>query len=174
MNPGFPLPAASASRRGASSSWLLVGILIVAAMAGCAGEESIDAEQTALDALEEYEPVTHLDGEGHVFKLKLELAHVDDAVMDYVVQFTRLQSLSLYGSSVTDSGIAKLRELKNVEDLNIMDTRISDLGVASLSEVTSLRRIWLRTNDRLTPAGVAALEKALPWIAVTDMNREKR
>jgi len=147
---------------------VLAGLLLMA-MTGCQKDTAqADREQKALKALQIYHPKTELDGEDRVSLLHLSGASVGDKVMEHVVQFAGLKSLSLWHTSVTDAGIARLVELKEVEDLNISGTQVSDQGLAILQKVTSLRRVWLRTNDRLTKAGIDSFEKALPWIFVDD------
>jgi hypothetical protein len=167
MNWAFLPPVSPATGRPARTFWLLAGLLAVAAPGGCRRDPApIDAEQTALKVLEVYVPRTMVDEEGHVINLKLEGPQVDDAAMEQVPHFTRLKSLSLAFAPVTDAGLAKVQELKRLEALGLVGTRVTDRGLSMLQKVVSLRQVWVRSNDRLTLAGIEALMRALPGISV--------
>src|ERR1700730_17529590 len=107
MNPIFGPAVSAASGRFPGAGRLLAGLLAVIALTGCQRDASrTDKEQKALKALEIHRPKTEFDGDGHVSLLHLSGSRVGDDVMEHVVQFAGLKSLSLWRTSVTDAGIA--------------------------------------------------------------------
>jgi len=186
----------SVPRQARRAVWVLAGLLAVVAPPGCGRETptnkeraekaglareqarldkrkvALEKEKTALEALGRHLEVAlaraQVDDKGHVWNLQLRGPLVDDAVMEPIVHLTRLRSLGLYHTSITDAGIARLTELKRVQDLNINGPGVSDQGLAVLHKVTSLRRLWVRTNGRVTTKGIDSLKKALPGLFVDD------
>ncbi len=104
-------------------------------------------------------------------RLKLDGPHVDDDALAEVGQFKMLRWLSLSDAAVTDAGIEKLRDLKRLQSLGIAGTRVTDRGLSALQGNASLRWLWVTETDKLTPAGIQALKKALPAVTVYVLNR---
>jgi len=76
-----------------------------------------------------------------------------------------LSTLTLSGTAVTDAGLKSLAGLAKLTELNLDDTAISDAGLALLNPRLKMLRV-MHTN--VTVAGVAALTKARPTLAVID------
>ena len=67
-----------------------------------------------------------------------------------------LERLMLYGSSVTDAGLAHVRDLRNLEYLWLNGTRAGDAGLAYLKRLTRLKVLSL-DKTWVTDAGLANL-----------------
>ncbi len=72
-----------------------------------------------------------------------------------------LITLQLIGTQITDSGMAALKRLKNIETLEIGDTVLTDATLDLLQKIPTVRRIQVR-NTQMTPAGLASFQKARP------------
>jgi hypothetical protein len=118
-----------------------------------------------VEALARYEPRYKLDNQGRVMELWLETQEVDDAALEPVSRLDELRGLSLYGSSVTDRGLAHLRGLK-LETLGLGATRVTDKGLDHVETLSRLRHIWLPQTRKITAERVEALKDALPGLGV--------
>ncbi len=71
-------------------------------------------------------------------------------------------SLDLGGTQLTDAGLEPLKTLKGLEILSLQRTSITDAGLTHLMGMTGLRSLDLSVNSKVTDAGIARLQKALP------------
>lgn len=78
-----------------------------------------------------------------------------------ISRFSKLRGIELQDSTVTDSGLANLRGLKEIEELNLRSTAITDAGLEFLRDLKSLEGIYLH-NSTVTNEGVNKLKQALP------------
>lgn len=144
-------------RRGAAAVCLAaVGLLLPW---GCSKRlEPREREQASLAALEKGYGLDgknyRSDDRGWVVELSLDGEQFDDDALEHVKNFKMLRSLSLWKSSVTDSGVAKLQELKRLEKLILVWTKISDHSLSTLANMPSLRYVWLPKTGRLTHAAI--------------------
>jgi internalin A len=53
------------------------------------------------------------------------------------------KDLYLYGTPVTDAGLAHLRELTNLQTLGLNGTQVTDAGLANLRGLTNLSELSL-------------------------------
>jgi internalin A len=97
-----------------------------------------------------------------------------DTVIVQVGNLTRLQTLNLEGSSISDAGLARLHGLTELSKLDLIRTRVTDAGLLHLKTMTSLTYLDLR-NTEITDAGLAHLkglsklsELFVNSIAITD------
>ena len=73
----------------------------------------------------------------------------------------RLQDLRLYGTQVTDAGLAHVIGLSHLQTLFLRKTKVTDAGLANLKGLTGLK--WLYVWDsKVTDVGVRSLQQALP------------
>jgi hypothetical protein len=100
-----------------------------------------------------------------------DAARANDATMAFVAQLSRLDSLRLTGTAVTDAGLVHLKGLTGLEDLELGNTQITDVGLAQLKSLTALRQLLL-FNTSITDAGLSHL-KELPNLALLDLSRTK-
>ena len=70
-------------------------------------------------------------------------------------------SICLDGSSITDDGLAHLKQFPNAVVLHLDNTRVSDSGLPHLKSLRSLEYIDLRGSD-VTSSGVRDLRISLP------------
>ena len=147
----------------------LVGVLLCSvclAAVGCRKTPRLSrADRASLDALASYNPTYELDNQGRIIDLKLEGQHVDDRALEQVARLDALKHLSLYGASVSDKGLAKLRQ-NQLEALGLGGTRVTDQGLAHLEKMSSLRWLWVSRNDKITSKRLEGLQKALPGLTV--------
>jgi hypothetical protein len=97
--------------------------------------------------------------------LGLNWTPLTDAGLAYLTGLTRLRELALMQTRITDAGLAHLRGLTSLEDLWLADTRITDAGLAHLTGLTRLRQLWLK-GTQVTDAGVGELRRALPNLLI--------
>ena len=79
-----------------------------------------------------------------------------------LAELTTLQTLSLSGPKVTDAGLKELAGLKTLQSLGLVQTKVTDAGLKELAGLKSLQTLRLIATARVTDAGVAELQKALP------------
>ena len=77
-----------------------------------------------------------------------------------------------YSTSVTDSGLACLRDLPVLRSLSISSTEISDAGLRQIADLHQLRRLSV-SSPRITDAGIAQVAElpVLDELIVTRTNR---
>ena len=164
-----------------SSSWCFprklpcqwLTLLAVLALCGNAsrGQEPNDLgqEEIALNALEKNYKLKKYqkNPDGWVVDVRLEdHPRFDDKAIDHVVQFKRLHSLSVRGSSITDAGFEKMQSLKHLKRLWMGYTEITDRGLGYLEKIPSLRQIWAWNADKVTEKGLDSLRRAVPDLAI--------
>jgi Leucine-rich repeat (LRR) protein len=88
--------------------------------------------------------------------LSLEDTAVTDAGLAHLAALTNLTSVSLGNSRVTDLGLAHFNGLTKLAALRLNDTQVTDAGLAQLEGLTRLNRLEL-SNSRVTDAGLAHL-----------------
>ena len=69
--------------------------------------------------------------------------------------------VDLFGSEVTDAGLAHLTGLTALEVLDLEGTQVTDAGLAHLTGLTGLEFLFL-DDTQVTEMGVAELQQALP------------
>ena len=106
-------------------------------------------DEKFLLAMDYYDPMYKLDAEGHIIRLHLTNRHVPTAVMAEVGKLTHLKGLDCYGSTVTDDGIAQLKNLKNLHSIGLGATRITDKSLEYFENMPSLQWIWVPRIPRL-------------------------
>jgi hypothetical protein len=87
-------------------------------------------------------------------------AQVTDAGLAHLKGMTGLQTLHLASTQVTDAGLEHLKSLTGLRTLNLSNSKVTDAGLEHLKGLTGLQTLDLST--KVTKAGVAELQKALP------------
>ena len=68
---------------------------------------------------------------------------------------------------ITDAGLERLAtEGKNLRSLDLRGNPITDAGIEHLKLLAKLNYVTLE-NTQVTPTGAAALQRALPHVAIT-------
>jgi Leucine-rich repeat (LRR) protein len=76
-------------------------------------------------------------------------------------KLTRLKSLSVAGSQVTDAGLEAIEELTTIQWLYLGQTRVSDIGMDHLARLVNLEYLDL-TDTAVTDQGMKKLKLTLP------------
>lgn len=69
------------------------------------------------------------------------------------------------GPGVTDTGVAALRGMTNIEELDLTDARVTDGAINDLVTLSGLKKVVLK-GTRVSTSGVAKLRQALPGCAI--------
>ena len=67
--------------------------------------------------------------------------------MQYLRQLTKLQSLTLWGTQVTDAGLVNVKGLTQLQSLNLSKTQVTDAGLVNLKGLMKLQD-WTWRNPR--------------------------
>jgi CxxC motif-containing protein (DUF1111 family)/Leucine-rich repeat (LRR) protein len=113
-----------------------------------------------------------------VVRLNLSGTRVTDTELAPLGALPQLQALDLSQTQITNAGLAALRGLPNLQELDLGINTITDAGLAHLEELTQLQALSVRFT-LLTDAGLAHLERLtqlrmlrLDGTAVTDRGIE--
>jgi hypothetical protein len=66
-----------------------------------------------------------------------------------------------------DAGLVNLKELENLTTLNLSNTAVTDAGLDALVGLKKLKNVNVSFCPKVTSAGVAKLQKALPSVKIT-------
>lgn len=84
-----------------------------------------------------------------------------DEVLEYVGHLSRLQSLDVTASTVTDAGMAHLDRLNRLQELTLAYTRVSDVSLPHLKRLTGLKYLDL-WQTKVSELGLDELRQAIP------------
>ena len=99
---------------------------------------------------------------------------VDDDGLSAIGQLHNLQELRLSRCSVTNGGVAQLRNLTRLKTLDLAGTMIDDEALTSLAGLRDLEVLYV-TNTEVTPAGAKRFQVDHPkcWVSIpTSTDRE--
>lgn len=98
---------------------------------------------------------------------------VTDGDLAALEALTRLRSLSLARSSITDDGLVWVGKCASLENLFLNQT-ITDAGLAHLRPLSKLRSLWL-DRSKLSQHAIDELKQALPGVTIMpDANASRR
>ncbi|MBU6361095.1 MAG: NACHT domain-containing protein, partial [Chloroflexi bacterium] len=97
-----------------------------------------------------------LDGLSKLQSLYLSFTKVSDAGLATVGGLSSLQSLNLSFTKVSDAGLAALGGLSGLQSLNLSSTQVSDAGLAALGGLSGLKSLDL-SYTKVSDAGLVAL-----------------
>ncbi len=89
----------------------------------------------------------------------------DTTVLDLTSAMPDLREFSVTSKLVTDAGLANIGSLLQMRRLTLSDTELSDTGVAGFTNLSNLIELSAE-RTQVTSAGKAALEAAIPGVAV--------
>jgi len=92
-----------------------------------------------------------------IYEIDLSGTDADDLVLAVLIKLTKLKALCLWGTAITDAGMATLAQLTSLEELVLPDT-VTDQGLAALEGHPNLERLW-PTGRTLSGAGLLHLRK---------------
>jgi hypothetical protein len=87
---------------------------------------------------------------------------ITDARLKIVARARGLRTLWLSGTAFTDAGLAELNGLRDLEVLMLRSASVTDAGLRHLEGMPWLACVDLQGCPKLTGAGIARLQKALP------------
>ncbi|MBX9692012.1 MAG: hypothetical protein K2Z81_06485 [Cyanobacteria bacterium] len=101
-------------------------------------------------------------------QLSIEHSNVSDDWLKHLER-SKLESLDLYGTKITDAGLEHLGKIRTLKSLNIGATAITDKGIDSLLEMQELRRLRLDAT-LVTDSGASRLAKLkqMTWLCLWD------
>lgn len=73
-----------------------------------------------------------------------------------------LEHLAIEGDLFTDRGMAHVSRMKNLRYLHLGARNITDKGLAELGKLVGLETLFVYYTNRVTAAGIATLQAALP------------
>jgi hypothetical protein len=138
-----------------------VGDAGLAGLKGATNLRTLDLSRTAVTdgGLEHLKGLTDLRG------LYLADTHVQGTGLSHLKGLKKLQRLDLGSTGVGDKALAQLKGLTQLRELSLDFTQVSDASLDCLTGMTSLEKVNVR-GTRMTPAGMAALRRALPQAVI--------
>ena len=97
-----------------------------------------------------------LAGHEHLHQLFLGGPQITDAGLDHIKDLN-LEWLALIKTSVTDEGLAMLKNFEKLVLLRIESTQLSDAGLEHIGQQQGLRELWI-INAPVTDAGLEHLK----------------
>jgi hypothetical protein len=91
-----------------------------------------------------------------VRSLNLYGTNITDAGLAHLAGLSDLQTLNLNDTEVGDAGLEQLRGLPHLKELSVFHTRVTDAGLEHLQGMTSLQILTV-SGDRITNTGLAHL-----------------
>ena len=105
-------------------------------------EAPTDEEKKAEAAVRELGAEIKRDDNGHVLSADLSEANITDADLQHLLPLSKLEVLSLRGTSLTDAAVLYLNGLRSLERLDLRDTKISPAGIERLNR--TLKKCTIR------------------------------
>ncbi len=92
-----------------------------------------------------------------VIAVNLGFVDVTSKVLEHLKRLSKLRSLDLWNSNLTDAGLQQIEGLSNLELLNAGFTEVTDAGLAHIAKLTSLQSLGL-TATKVTDVGLEQLK----------------
>jgi hypothetical protein len=99
--------------------------------------------------------------------LNLFRTQLGDKGLDRLRKLTKLETLLIGGTKVTDAGLVHLKPFTRLRKLSLFQTQVSDQGIAQLKLMGSLE-VLLIGGSKITPLGAEELQKALPKVRFSE------
>jgi internalin A len=106
--------------------------------------------------------LTHLTSFTKLHTLNLFATRVTDVAPELLAPLKNLRHLNLSYTKLTNAGLKKLGTLQSLETLNIGINKIDDGGLKHLAPLKNLKALNLGSLPTATEAGIMKLQKALP------------
>jgi hypothetical protein len=117
-------------------------------------------DELAVDAL----PVVRA---GWVWQLDLVGPRVDEALDALLAEPGPIRELAFFGNqALRDGDLEALAGIPHLREVDLSRTRVTDRGLRHLHRIPTLRLVRLESTRRVTCAGIAALQEALPACVV--------
>ena len=79
----------------------------------------------------------------HIVWLRMSDAVLNDSLMQYIQQMPNLTKLYLDNTQITDQGLAKLTNLKQLKYLNVVETKLTIAGLKQLKALPKLEQLFI-------------------------------
>jgi internalin A len=109
--------------------------------------------------------LVHVGRLGQMDTLSLPGARISDTGLANLAGLQRLETLNLWGNKITDAGLVHLKTLHKLRWLCLDQTDVTDSGLRELTGLTNLQTLSLE-KTRVTDAGVQELQKNLPRLKI--------
>jgi hypothetical protein len=112
-------------------------------------------------------PVLPVIRAGWVWQLDLVGPRVGEALDTLLAEPGPIRELAFFGNeSLRDGDLEAVAGIPNLREVDLSRTRITDRGLHRLRRIPTLRLLRLESAPRVTSAGVAVLQEALPACVV--------
>ncbi|MBI3838380.1 MAG: hypothetical protein HY288_10670 [Planctomycetia bacterium] len=101
--------------------------------------------------------------ESELLRINFSHTEITDAGLARLSQMKEIEQLRLASPRITDAGLACLRELPHLRFLHLIDIPITDSGLEHLHSLKSLESLYL-DGTRITDDGIQRLIAALPQV----------
>jgi hypothetical protein len=99
-----------------------------------------------------------LQGRDEVIDVRLTASSFDGSGLARIRDLTNLQRLDLNGTAVSDASLLHVQGLVGLKVIDLCDTKVSDAGLAHLAGLKSLEVLYL-VNTPVTDAGILHITK---------------
>jgi hypothetical protein len=104
---------------------------------------------------------------GWVWQLDIVGPRVDEALDVLLAERGPIREIAFYGNqALRDGDLEVLASVPHLREVDLSRTRVTDRGLRHLHRIGTLRQLVLEYTLRVTGAGVAALQEALPTCVI--------
>jgi RNA polymerase sigma factor (sigma-70 family) len=125
-----------------------------------------DSRKITDAGLKEIAPLTSLE------QLHLTNTGITEGGLRQLAGMKKLTYLCVGDYPIRAGGVAHLAKLSNLKCLFLQRCQLTDEDLLALRTLTNLTQLHVDGNDRLTPAGIARLQKVLPNLRVLAGGKE--
>jgi hypothetical protein len=124
--------------------------------------------RVSVEAFREFPPrLREVVRAGWVWVLRLGGPTVDEALAALLRNGGPVREILFYkNQSLRDGDLKHLARIPHLHEVDLSETRITDRGFRHLHRIRTLRLVRLEYTRRVTGAGIAALQEALPACVV--------
>ena len=126
---------------------------------------ALTTDEKVLMVLDFYDPMYKVDANGRVTHLRLSGRHVPSTIMAEVGKLTELHVLDLYGTTVNDEGLAKLKDLQKLKSIGLGASQMTDKGLVYLANLQNLQWAWV-PRQRISKTALDKLKDDRPDLNV--------
>jgi hypothetical protein len=104
---------------------------------------------------------------GWVWQIDIVGPRVDEALEVLLAESGPIRKIAFYGNlALRDGDLEVLASIPHLREVDLSRTRVTDRGLRHLHRIGTLRQVILEYTPRVTGAGIAALQEALPACVV--------
>jgi len=99
-------------------------------------------------------------------------SQISNTGMAHLAGLTNMERLSLSGSDLTDDGLRYLANMKKLNMLNIYGGKFTDKGLHHLEDIRSLESVTLAGENNFSPVTLKRFRKKLPYLYHLQIDKE--